>query len=73
MRFSTCTSHLTMCTYVGMEIVREIENLATGPQDRPQEPVKIAQCGEFDDKHPPAFQGVGKGEEMEVQEEGKTA
>lgn len=57
-----------------MEIVREIENLATGPQDRPQEPVRIAQCGEFDEKNPPVFQqgAVGdKAEEAEAQAAGQ--
>ncbi|TPX65861.1 hypothetical protein SpCBS45565_g04865 [Spizellomyces sp. 'palustris'] len=61
----------------GMNIVRRIENLPTKEQDRPEEPVIIADCGEIaegaDDGVPPPTDGDGYEEYPEDMGEEKPA
>lgn len=38
----------------GMDVFRKVEATPTGAQDRPKQPVVIADCGRYDQENPPA-------------------
>lgn len=38
----------------GLDVFRKVEATPTGAQDKPKQPVVIADCGRYDPEHPPA-------------------